>query len=55
MIDGSWVLYANMGYFWNINVYGYDVVLFAFIEAALGRVPKQVLQGRWVQVCAALL
>lgn len=35
-------------------MYGYHGVLLAFFEAALGGVPKQILQGRWDQVCGIL-
>ncbi len=38
--DVDWVLYADVGYFWNSDVYGYDGVFPAFVEIALGRVPE---------------
>jgi hypothetical protein len=44
-----------MGDVWDIDVYGYDGVFFAFVEVALGGVPEQVLQGGWVQVCSAVV
>lgn len=49
------VLRFDLGHIWHIDVHGYNGVLFAFVASALGRVPKQVLQRRRVQVHAAFL
>lgn len=46
--DASVLLYFSVGDFRSADVYGYDVVLPSLSSFALGRVPKQVLQGRWL-------
>ena len=37
-----------LGNIWSIDVYGFNVVFFALVTVALGRVSEQVLQGRWI-------
>lgn len=53
-LDASNVLHPGVGDLWRADVHGHDGVLPAFAAAALGLVPKQVLQGRRVPVRASL-
>ena len=47
-VDDNIVLFFMLGNIWSIDVYGFNVVFFALVTVALGRVSEQVLQGRWI-------
>ena len=53
-LDAGHVLHPSLGDFRSADVHGHDGVLPAFAAAALGLVPKQVLQGRRVPLRAYL-
>jgi hypothetical protein len=50
MLDGYNVLCFVLDNVWNSDVHGFNGMFFAFSTFALGGVPEQVLQGRWIYV-----